>query len=318
MSRKLFMPKKNGATLICRVVTAAFICLGFTTLALPFSRVHLPHRADLATTIRVLPVSVQVSKSITIEPKVMARPVISAQEGELHSRLLSEYGAVLMARNGVVPPPREIFSSDEEVVRWQASVETSGDEYVLQTAAADALEAARAEAHAENLDITPRDTDAAARGYQYTVRLWMSRVEPGLDHWVKKGRLSPAQADRIRRFPSREQVGAILQLEKKGMFFSKDFSKSILYSVAPPGASQHLALLAFDVKEHDNARVREILEKHGWFQTVQRDEPHFTYLGVTASELPSVGLTRVIRGQRHYWIPRPTTNSMSAALFARR
>jgi hypothetical protein len=41
----------------------------------------------------------------------------------------------------------------------------------------------------------------------------------------------------------------------EGMYFSLDFSKSILSSVAPPGASQHLALLAFDVKEHEDAKA---------------------------------------------------------------
>ena len=103
--------------------------------------------------------------------------------------------------------------------------------------------------------------------------------------------------------PDREQASAILKLEGRGLYFSKDFSKSILYSVAIPGASQHLALLAFDVKEHANPTVRSILERHGWFQTVKSDLPHFSYLGVSTNELPSLGLKLVREGGRVFWIP---------------
>ena len=45
-------------------------------------------------------------------------------------------------------------------------------------------------------------------------------------------------------------------------------------------------MLAFDVNEFDNPRVREILAKHGWFQTVLSDLPHFTYLGLKEKDLP--------------------------------
>src|SRR5205085_2247542 len=80
---------------------------------------------------------------------------------------------------------------------------------------------------------------------------------------------------------------AVLELERAGLFFSKDLSKSILRSVAAPGASQHLAMLAFDASEFQDARVRDLLARCGWFQTVLSDLPHFTYLGLEESELPS-------------------------------
>ena len=66
-------------------------------------------------------------------------------------------------------------------------------------------------------------------------------------------------------------AGEILRLEKKKIYFAKDLNKSIIYSVAPPGTSQHLSMLAFDAVEYDNVRVREILALHGWFQTVDND-----------------------------------------------
>ena len=62
-------------------------------------------------------------------------------------------------------------------------------------------------------------------------------------------------------------------------------------------------MLALDVKQFDDARVREILAKHGWFQTVSSDLPHFTYLGTDESNLPSLGLKKVESGNRTFWVP---------------
>jgi hypothetical protein len=162
---------------------------------------------------------------------------------------------------------------------------------------------AREEAVQAHVGISPRGPDAAQRTYDETLELWRSRVDPGLQHWIARGLLSAAEAERIRKLPARQQASAILKLEKRGLFFSKDFSKSILFSVAPPGASQHLSLLAFDVKEHDSPAVRSILERHGWFQTVRSDLPHFTYLGVDKNLLPSLGLKMVRSGDRVFWLP---------------
>jgi hypothetical protein len=98
-------------------------------------------------------------------------------------------------------------------------------------------------------------------------------------------------------------VPEIFKLESNGMFFSKDLSKSIIYSVAPPGTSQHISLLSLDVSEHENARVRGILAKHGWFQTVVSDLPHFTFLGVPENQLSSLGLKKTNDDGRVFWIP---------------
>ncbi|HCX29047.1 MAG TPA: hypothetical protein DHU55_04630, partial [Blastocatellia bacterium] len=88
-----------------------------------------------------------------------------------------------------------------------------------------------------------------------------------------------------------------------GVYFSKDLSKSILYSIAAPGTSQHIAMLAFDINEFENPRVREILAKHGWFQTVLSDLPHFTFLGLKEKDLPSHGLKNVEADGQIFWIP---------------
>ena len=98
-------------------------------------------------------------------------------------------------------------------------------------------------------------------------------------------------------------LAAILALEARGLFCSKDFSKSILYSVAAPGASQHLALVAFDVAEFTNPSVRATLARHGWFQTVRSDLPHFTFLGAREQDLPDLGLERVGEHGQTFWLP---------------
>jgi hypothetical protein len=194
-------------------------------------------------------------------PKGLAIPIESDEVGK---RLLAEYGAVFVTRSGAVPPPTIIFTDDAVVSSWQAGVRTmranfGGIDIELQTPAMTALMEARSEARIAKLDITPRDSDAARRSYAETVSLWQSRVNPGLVHWVREGRLTEQEAARIRALPLSDQISEILSLETKGIYFSRDLSKSILNSVAAPGASQHLSMLAFDVKENDDATIRTIL-----------------------------------------------------------
>ena len=188
--------------------------------------------------------------------------------------------------------------------RYKPSTDTVGGIKVeLQERAMQSLREAIAEARNSGLTITPRGEDAAKRTYDDTVTLWASRVAPGLEHWLGASRISPAEARRIQDLSPFEQVPEIFKLEDEGIFFSKDLSKPIIYSVAPPGASQHLSMLALDVSEYDDPNVREILARHGWFQTVVSDLPHFTYLGVTEGELPMLGLKEVRSDDRVFWIP---------------
>jgi hypothetical protein len=224
-------------------------------------------------------------------------------------RVLEEYGAMFVASSQVLPPPRCIFNDEAEAAAFQqeakSTTETIGGARVeLQPAAMKALLEAREEARGRGLDITPRGgAEAARRSYTDTVRLWNSRFLPALTYWKGRGRLSAEQVASLRRSPLREQVREVLELEKRGIFFSKDLSKSILYSVAAPGSSQHLSMLAFDALQFGDARVRAILAAHGWFQTVKSDLPHFTYLGVEEKELPSRGLRRVETNGHVFWIP---------------
>ncbi|MFM9905325.1 MAG: hypothetical protein ACKVQJ_12230 [Pyrinomonadaceae bacterium] len=222
--------------------------------------------------------------------------------------LLREYGAVYVARGGVTPPDKIVFIDEADVAAFQAGLNRSttkidGITVDLQTPAMAALLDARSEAQKNKLLISPRGADSARRGYDQTVSLWASRVNPGLTYWVGKGRVSAAEAKRIKGLSPFEQVPEILRLEQDNIFFAKSLDKSIIYSVAPPGTSQHLSMLALDVNEFDNARVRMILANHGWYQTVSSDLPHFTYLGVEERELPTLGLKQVTNSGRVFWVP---------------
>jgi hypothetical protein len=224
-------------------------------------------------------------------------------------RVLEDYGAMFVADESVQPPPVCMFTNETDVLKFQTAAKSKaavigGARIELQPAAMDALLAAREEAHQAGLDITPRGgTEAARRSYEDTLRLWDSRFIPALAHWNKLGRLSKDQVEHLRSLPIRDQVREVLELEKQGIFFSKDFSKSILYSIAAPGSSQHIAMLALDVEQFTDERVRRILARHGWFQTVKSDMPHFTYLGLAEKDLSSRGLRSMLVGKQLFWIP---------------
>ena len=233
-------------------------------------------------------------------------------------RVLEDYGAIFVAKK-VMPPPVCVFTSEAEVAAFQEragyQAEMFGfDEIELQPEAMKQLLKARAEAQKENLDITPRDgAEAARRSYEDSFNLWLTRFQPALDYWLAQGRLTEAQVTRLKNLPLRDQVAEVLELEKSGIYFSKDLSKSILYSIAAPGTSQHIAMLAFDVNEFDNPRVREILAQHGWFQTVLSDLPHFTFLGLKEKDLPKHGLKQVEVDGQIFWIPNVVADTTTKA-----
>lgn len=225
------------------------------------------------------------------------------------SRIMREYGSIFVVADAAVPPPVCMFTSAEEVETFQNKIEITsadiaGTRIELQAAAMKALLEARAEALQKNLDITPRDgAEAGRRNYDDTVRLWKSRFEPACEHWKKQGKLTAAQIEKLKSLPLKEQVKEVLILEEQKIYFNKFFNNSILYSVAAPGTSQHLSMLALDINEFNQPTVREILAKYGWFQTVKNDAPHFTFLGHRQADLKSLGLKEVTTNNGKFWIP---------------
>jgi len=231
--------------------------------------------------------------------------------GPVEQRLFVEYGAIFATRG--TPPTQIIFENSSQVEVFQSSLTVSrvvfgAYEIELQAKAMSALIQARDEIAAIGGSLSAPAADAGSRSYQDTARLWKRNVEKGIEHWHKLGRLTSSQASAIRELSPAQQVDDVLKLEDEAkIFFGTFFDKSILYSVAAPGASQHLSKLAFDVAEYESEEVKTVLGQHGWYRTVPNDLPHFTYLGLTQEELPQCGLKRFERiysAQVYdFWIP---------------
>ena len=253
-----------------------------------------------------------VMKGSKMSVGIRLEEVCDVDNDKVADRVFREYGAIfVVGKEGMLLPPKCVFSNDSEVQAYQSAAKVrtqniSGTTITLQEKAMDDLLAAVAEAGKKNLRISPRGGSIAAkRSYQETVDLWYSRFNPGLTYWTGRGRISRREAEMVRTWGLQKQVGQVLEWEKQGIWFSKDLSKSILYSVAAPGASQHIFMLALDVEQYANRAVREILANHGWFQTVRSDLPHFTYLGVPndKNKLESLGLKSVSSGGQTFWVP---------------
>lgn len=249
------------------------------------------------------------SQSVESNQQIKLRDICDIDADTLAMRVFKEYGSVFAADVAVTIPRACIFESEGDVLDFQKTLRTKSIvinrvDIDLQEAATIALTKAIDEAKSQGVRITPLDgAIAGGRSFSDTVRVWNSRFLPGLDYWVRKQRISRTDADAAKNMEIQDQVRKVLEWEKSGLYFSTNFSRPIFSSVAPPGTSQHLSLLAFDVVEYGNNRVKNILNKYGWFQTVIDDAPHFTYLGVAESELPSRGLKAVRKGGYKYWVP---------------
>lgn len=233
---------------------------------------------------------------------------VCPEDDVVATRVFRDYGAIFVSR-GTSLPGKCVFSSEAEVQAFQSlafpyELKIGGVSVTLQRAAMHALEKARADASKLRLSITPRGgATASTRNYSKTVELWRSRFDPALLHWSSKGKISRDEVSTAKSASIKDQVEMVFAWEEKGLWFSKDLQKSILYSVAVPGASQHNFMLALDIEQFSDERVRRILAKHGWFQTVKSDLPHFTYLGVSEEDLPPMGLRREVVSGQTFWIP---------------
>lgn len=241
--------------------------------------------------------------------KIKLSQICPIETNSAAKRVFADYGAIFVSNNGGKLPAKCIFEDETQVTAFQngANPQTEnigGTEITLQKAAMEALIEARKDATKKGLNISPRGGSiAGSRSFDDTYRLWNSRFFPALEYWTKRGKISRSDADKAKKLLISEQVAQVLEWESEGFYFSTAFDKSILYSVAAPGASQHIFMLALDVQQFGDKRVREILATHGWFQTVKSDLPHFTYIGVEESELPSLGLKTVTVSGQKFWIP---------------
>jgi len=268
--------------------------------------------AVIATSAGAQPASVKITDYLTTrlsKQKIRLDSICSVKDDALSARIFKEYGAVFVSVDAVTTPPKCIFESESDLAvfqhRIQRRTETIGGTTVeLQTDAMELLKRAIADAARSGKSITPRGgKTAATRSFADTQRLWDSRFFPALTYWTAKGKISAADAEAVKKVSIPDQVRRVLEWESNGYFFSTGKDRTILSSVAAPGTSQHLSGLALDVTQFADPLVRQILNMHGWYQTVADDTPHFTYLGVPEAELPSRGLKTVSRGGYTFWVP---------------
>lgn len=230
--------------------------------------------------------------------------------------ILMEYGAVFLADRLASIPSRFMFDNEAEVTKFQSSVKSSketigGVTIELQEAAMNALLNVAAEVKKKKLTLKPRGGQTGARRvFADTVEFWNNRVKDDINHWkatpnAKGKKLSDAEAKNLASLSGLVQVKEVLRLEAEGFFFSKDKKKTIFASVAAPGTSQHLFMLAVDIEEFGNGQVRKIMAENGWLQTAFSDQPHFTFLGLSENVLPSLGLESRTFGGQIFWTPKP-------------
>lgn len=225
-------------------------------------------------------------------------------------RIIKEYGAVFLNSDvNALIPHRCLFANNSEVEAFQKRVQvdtkTIGNKTIkLQKAAMDAL----LKAQAAGGTITPKGGNPAQRNYDTVSQSWNESVVAGANYWKvtpnKSGnKLSTDEAANLKLLTGEAQITKVFELEARGFNFHPDHQRSLVVYTAIPGASQHLLMLALDIVEFADKKVRAALGENGWFQTVFRDRPHFTYLGLKQTQLQSLGLKMEQFEGRDFWIP---------------
>jgi D-alanyl-D-alanine dipeptidase len=191
------------------------------------------------------------------------------QPGSYEYILLRAYGAAFIDPDPAVKfPPKVVFNNEQETQAFQSTLATDKitgtNNCYLQKSAAAALNKARSQ---QNIPLkSGYGASDCTRNYATNLRFWRKYANQNTLDKVREGK-----------------------------------ERAILGVVAPPGASQHLWGLAIDLRV-SNPKQRQALYDNGWFQTVENDVPHWTYLGVNADNLSTLGLkNKVIRGIS-YWL----------------
>ncbi|WP_427158295.1 D-alanyl-D-alanine carboxypeptidase family protein [Aliinostoc sp. HNIBRCY26] len=191
------------------------------------------------------------------------------QPGSYEYILLKAYGAVFINQLTTVKLPSNVLLNNEQETQTfqnnltMVKIEGTNDCY-LQAIAATALNQARSQ---ENIPLkSGYGSGDCTRTFATNLRFWHKYANQHTLDKVKQGQ-----------------------------------ETAILSTVAPPGASQHLWGLAIDLRI-SNQQQRKTLNEYGWFQTVVNDVPHWTYLGLTESDLVNLGLVNRVEKGISYWV----------------
>ncbi|MBW4480511.1 MAG: D-alanyl-D-alanine carboxypeptidase family protein [Tolypothrix brevis GSE-NOS-MK-07-07A] len=193
------------------------------------------------------------------------------QPGTFEYILLRAYGAAFVNQQPEIKlPPKVILANEQETAYFQTTlvmgkVDNTNDCY-LQKSAADAFNKAKSAARI-SLKSGYGNSDCT-RTFATNLRFWRKYADNNTLERVRQGK-----------------------------------ETAILGVVAPPGASQHLWGLAIDLQVYSQVQ-RQALNKNGWFQTVENDVPHWTYVGLTEENLPLFGFkNKIVRGINYWLIP---------------
>ncbi|WP_414577981.1 D-alanyl-D-alanine carboxypeptidase family protein [Anabaena sp. CCY 9402-a] len=191
------------------------------------------------------------------------------QPGSYEYILLKAYGAAFINRDKLVTLPSTVLlNNEEETQTFQNSltmVKVNGtNDCYLQASATAALNQARS---LGNISLkSGYGSGDCTRSFATNFRFWNKYANQNTLNQVKEGR-----------------------------------ETAILGVVAPPGTSQHLWGLAIDLRV-SHLKQRQILNQNGWFQTVAKDVPHWTYLGLTEQDLLNLGLRKQVENGISYWV----------------
>lgn len=232
----------------------------------------------------------------------------------VEKRVMSEYGAIFLNSDmSVVMPNRCIFASEAEVTAFQGRAKISkqtvgGRAIELQQPAMNALLKAIGEA-GQDARVKPVNANPARRSFAAVQSSWNEAVRAGADYWTGKSnkngkKFTAADAKALKSLTGEPQIKRVFELEAEGFSFHPEHNRSIVVYTAIPGASQHLLMLALDIDDAGSQKTRAALGANGWFRTVYRDRPHYTYLGLKRNELASNGLVMKEFDSKEFWVPK--------------
>jgi D-alanyl-D-alanine dipeptidase len=193
------------------------------------------------------------------------------QPGTFEYILLRAYGAAFVNQQPEIKLPSKVILANEQETKVFQTTLTMGkvngtNDCYLQKSAADAFNKAKSAARI-SLKSGYGGSDCT-RTFATNLRFWRKYANNNTLERVRQGK-----------------------------------ETAILGVVAPPGASQHLWGLAIDLQVYSQAQ-RQALNKNGWFQTVENDVPHWTYVGLTEDNLPLFGFkNKIVRGTTYWLIP---------------
>ncbi|MBW4507825.1 MAG: D-alanyl-D-alanine carboxypeptidase family protein [Scytonematopsis contorta HA4267-MV1] len=232
------------------------------------------------------PITTQISRSPIVPDQnlaeterflsAVATKLPTIPEDNTYERIiLGAYGAVFLNYEpGVTLPPKVKFDSAEETKKFQDTLTlgkvTNTNNCYLQKVAADALNKAISQVR---IPLKSGFSGDCTRDFATNLRFWNKYANNNTLEQVRQGK-----------------------------------EKRILGIVAPPGTSQHLWGLAIDLRVTSQTQ-RKALQENGWFQTVENDDPHWTYMGLAEEYLPQFGFQKKVLRGITYWLTPLQMNS---------